>query len=143
MMTICEHLEAASADYSPLNRMLVAGYYDGATEGLAECRTCGQTYAFRKLAWDDEQDIRIFALSNVNHRFDDICDSLLSIGEADRDIVVIPPLQPAEQSALDLLLGVRAEYVLASLDLRKGIIAKKPWSGEDGEQRDWFAWLGL
>ncbi len=49
-MAVCDHLDAATADDSPLERMLVVGYYDSPTEGFAECGSCGQVYAFRKLA---------------------------------------------------------------------------------------------
>lgn len=50
---------------SPFVRLLATGYYDGPTEGLIECGTCKTTYSFNKLDWDDQQDVRVFALSPV------------------------------------------------------------------------------
>lgn len=142
-MTVCEHLDAATADGSPLNRMLIAGYYDGPTEGVIECRDCGQTYAFRMLAWDEHQDVRIFAVVPLAERFSEIRGAYPGLAETDKDVLVIPPPTHGEQSTIELMLGRPASYVVAALDLQKGIIAKRVCRDEPDEDQDWFAWLGL
>jgi hypothetical protein len=41
------------------------GWYDGVTSGVAKCRACGRTYHFEMLAWDDEQEMRVYAFKEV------------------------------------------------------------------------------
>ena len=50
---------------SPFSKLVMLGYYDGPTDGLIECATCATTYAFRKIDWDDGQNLRVFALAPI------------------------------------------------------------------------------
>ncbi len=142
-MTPCNHLEATSTDQSPLDRMLVTGYYDGPTDGFVECRECGQTYAFRKLGWDDEQDVRIFGLAPLDQSLEQISRHALKLADSNDVVRIVPPLGDEAQRALDHLAGSPICLVVASLDLRKGFLAQRPVATEEIAERDWFAWLGL
>lgn len=142
-MTPCKHIETATPDHSPLNRMLVTGYYDGPTEGFVECRECGQTYAFRKLAWDDEQDVRIFGLAPLDERLDQIREDVLKLAQGGDVVRVVPLAGDGAQPALDRLAASPIRYVVASLDLRKGLLAQRALAPDDMGDRNWFEWLGI
>ncbi len=141
-MTICTHIETASPHESPLKRMLITGYYDGATNGIVECQVCGRAYAFRTVAWDDEQEMRVFILSTVAPTLNDIRRALNLVDDG-KATVVVPPLGEKEDAVLESLLRSPPECAVASLDLRTGIVVQRTLAGDDGGERDWLAWLGL
>ncbi len=142
-MNICEHIESASAERSPFGKMLVTGFYDGPTDGFVECRHCGRAYAFRKLAWDDEQDVRIYGLAPLEQPLESIRLEALKLPESDDPVTVVPPLAEEQQQAVERLAARPVHYVVAAVNLRRGIMAAKPLEQEDVGERDWFAWLGL
>jgi len=41
------------------------GWYDGPISGLAKCRGCGRAYHFDLVAWDSEQDERLYGFAEV------------------------------------------------------------------------------
>jgi len=124
--------------------MLITGYYDGATDGFVQCNACGQTYGFRKLAWDEEQDVRIFALAALDQEFDAIRTRIYRIERDENPTTFLAPTPSAEQRReLERLLANRPDCVVAATDLQKGILAKKEWEDDASGDRDWFAWIGL
>jgi len=65
-MECCQLLKDGVSSALPFERVLAVGYYDGPTEGFSECAMCRRCYYFKKLAWDESQDIRIFAFTPLN-----------------------------------------------------------------------------
>jgi hypothetical protein len=61
-MVCCQNLNNIKRIPSPFSRIIILGYYDGATTGALECRECGLCYRFEMLYWDEQQDKRIFGL---------------------------------------------------------------------------------
>jgi hypothetical protein len=57
--TCCKSLR--SGDASPFE-IVTLGWYDGPKSGMASCRSCGLAYNFEMLAWDSEQENRIYGL---------------------------------------------------------------------------------
>jgi len=41
------------------------GWQDGLTSGMARCRECGRTYHFDLVAWDEDQDWRLYGFKEV------------------------------------------------------------------------------
>jgi len=129
---------------SPFVRLLATGYYDGPTEGLVECGTCGTTYSFHKLDWDDQQDLRIFSLSPVGgRRLEDLAHAPSAP----------PPRWPnwvlADEGSADFAANVDElrgsaspeEFIVATEDLLREFAIWRPVGL--GVQRDWFSELGL
>ena len=60
----CQELpRVASAAQSPFGRIISLGFYDGTTSGIARCSHCSKSYKYDLVAWDGDQDIRVFSLS--------------------------------------------------------------------------------
>ncbi len=139
----CEHVSQASANRSPLKRFLITGFYDGPTEGVAECDLCGQAYAFRMLAWDEQQDVRVFALTPLAESLDEIRLGVLQLARGDGRFVLVPPLPSEQEAVLTHLTSGPASCVVAALDLSRGLLAVRSLDPGPVLERDWFAWLGI
>jgi len=61
--TCCQELPDWRNQRSPFQRILSFGYYDGTTAGVAQCVGCSVAYKYDLLAWDEDQDMRIFGLA--------------------------------------------------------------------------------
>jgi hypothetical protein len=46
--------------------IVMLGWQDGLTSGMARCRSCGSTYHFEMVAWDAEQEVRIYGFRDVS-----------------------------------------------------------------------------
>ena len=51
---------------SPFNKIIIFGYYDGATSGVAQCGNCSIAYRFEIVAWDSNQENRIYSLAAID-----------------------------------------------------------------------------
>jgi hypothetical protein len=143
MTTCCLALGLAKPVHSPFTRLLAAGYYDGPTEGIVECGTCRRIFAFRMLAWDGEQNVRVFGLAPLEEEYETLCKRLLKAPPA-AGITVIPPLPNMERSELDRLLASPVTHVVASEDLLAELLSSRTVSREDlSRDHDWLQWLGL
>jgi hypothetical protein len=130
---------------SPFVRVVATGYYDGPTDGLVECGSCGTLYEFCKLDWDEGQDMRIFSLAPVPGRTLSEIEQSASgrvtptrptwvlTGEFDKEIEVV--VQSIVAAASD------AEFVIATENLLSTIEVWRP-VGFLGDL-DWFVELGL
>lgn len=77
-MLCCQNFEGAMT--SPFTKIIVLGYYDGATSGLVRCGNCQKAYRFELVAWDRNQENRIYFLADIEpHVFDSIVKTLQSI----------------------------------------------------------------
>ena len=116
----CRQLIAGPSPFD----IVVLGYYDGATSGVAKCRGCRRAYAFSLLGWDDERDVRVFGLSTIG---DDAFDGIRRINNA--------PATPTEARVRsnELTVAVRdatagsfgIDLVVASMDLENVIVAAR------------------
>lgn len=63
----CDVLESERAGSSPFSRGIVVDWYDGAVAGAAECTTGSHAaiFASRMVAWDVEEENRIFLLRRL------------------------------------------------------------------------------
>lgn len=139
-MTICEHVVVAP-DESPFDRMLVTGYYDGPTDGFVECRQCARVYGFRKLAWDRDQDVRIYALLPIDEDFERVGQDLLGRSASAKQVQVVPPLASEQAQRLENLMSRPAAAIIAATNLRRGLLVMKLLPDGDLRERDWFSWL--
>ena len=142
-MNTCEHVQSASSDQSPFGKMLVTGFYDGPTDGFVECLRCGRAYAFRMLAWDEEQDVRVYGLAALDESLRSIRVEELRLPELDEPVTLVPPVGEQEQQAIERLAARPVQYVVAAVSLLRGVLAGKSVDSGDTSERDWFAWLGL
>lgn len=139
MKLCCRHIIGEVRDIpSPFDRLVATGYYDGPTDGLVECGTCGRLYAFEKIDWDDGQNLRIFSLAPVGGSFADIEDHASVkpgwptwILNADGEVGELVQQASASSS--------RAEFVVASRDLLKVVEVWSPAGLQPGV--DWFIQL--
>lgn len=58
----CRELEAVGRQRLSV-QMIMTDYYDGPTAGVFKCDLCDQAYRFFMVDWDDQQEVRIHALS--------------------------------------------------------------------------------
>lgn len=57
----CSRLERGASPFT----IIVLGWHDGPTSGLARCKACEQAFHFEMLAWDDEQTGRLYAFVKI------------------------------------------------------------------------------
>ena len=130
---------------SPFLRLIATGYYDGPTDGFVECSICSAVYAFHKLDWDENQNLRVFSMSPVRGR---------SFVELEAYTDPIQQLQwptwvvdiTKSGKILELIDGFRSdaspeEFVVVASCLQKTIKIWQP-IGLHGEV-DWFMELSL
>lgn len=73
-------------------RLIALGFYDGPIEGFVRGITSGLAYYFKAVAWDPEQDRRLFLLGQVEERvFEELLVLLAESGQS----VSHPVLTPA------------------------------------------------
>ena len=66
---------------SPFGKVLSLGWYDGTTFGMAQCSSCSAIFKYDVMAWDGEQDRRIFVFSPISRWDFDSVIQLLSRNE--------------------------------------------------------------
>jgi len=116
--------------------MVVLGYYDGPTEGIAECPE-GHVAVIRMLDWDDQQDIRIFAVTEIP---EESFDTLAALG-LDSGLLGSCQVAPVRR----ILDKIRPpDYVIVCEDPLKIIHNSRAYPNEiDAELHDWFAEFGI
>jgi hypothetical protein len=73
-------------------RLIALGFYDGPIEGFVRGITSGLAYYFKAVAWDPEQDRRLFLLGQVEER---VIEELLVLLAESGQSVSHPVLTPA------------------------------------------------
>lgn len=64
-------------------RLIAVGFYDGPTEGFVRGFETGFAHYFKVVAWDDEQDCRLYLLGRIEEFvFDQLLALLLEGGQA-------------------------------------------------------------
>ncbi len=128
---------------SPLSRMVATGWYDGVTDGVAECARCGTLYAFSMLDAGDGEDLRIFALAPTSGSLAEF-DALEPIA-AVRPVTVLfgDARQGAKADFVDRCIAHAgpAQFVVASFCLDESIELWRCFPTTP--PADWFASLGL
>ena len=143
-MKCCRVLADAAGEDLPFGRTLATGYYDGPVEGFTECRTCGRAYSFRKLDWDDRQDLRVFALAPLAISLKDIAAKLLPNADEQATLMLVPPLAAAEHDFSKKLLAQRPTHVVACQGWPGRALSCRDVTKLDLDSvSDWFAFLGL
>ncbi len=143
-MKCCRLLADGVAGTLPFERVVATGYHDGPTEGFTECSQCNQAYSFRKLDWDDLQDVRILGFAPLAITLDAII-ARLAIGSDKRTpFVLVPPLPESAEKFVKELLAKRPTHVAAV----SGWPARSPlWRDITGLNteavNDWFSFLGI
>ncbi len=138
-------------------KILALGWYDGPTEGVAQCGSCPATYRFEMLDeepdWEEGEDVRIFKLAPLPDNSLDRIVSSLCRHEAPRWPIWVPTWRfesAAEQNAADDEIGAvlatagDPDRVVASSDGLLTLVAgKQASSAELSTVQDWFRFLGL
>jgi hypothetical protein len=143
-MKCCMLLTDGILEMLPFERTIATGYYDGPTEGFTECSQCGQAYSFRKLDWDDLQDVRIFGFAPLNVSLDTIAERLGISSTKGAFLPLVPPLQASQEKFVNEMLAQPAVRVAAVAG----------WPGQSSLWRDirgvdldavgdWFSFLGI
>lgn len=99
----------------------VINWYDGITEGVARCRTCGWAYHVEMLTWDQGQDIRIYGFRRILPEAFEKLVAVISVQEVGRnwDDSVSSTLGAALSS------GGERTLVVVSEDLTAEVIRSK------------------
>jgi len=129
----------------PFRRTIATGFYDGPTEGFAECSECKQAYSFRKLDWDDLQDVRIIGFAPLQISLDAIAGRLKINELTTQAVPLVPPLSDPLETFVKELLDSHPNYVAA---------VEAGWPGSSSVWRDirgldlqsvsdWFSFLGI
>jgi hypothetical protein len=154
----CRDLESAVGKRSDaFSKILALGWYDGPTDGVAQCATCSAVYKFHMLDedrdWEDGQDVRIFSLAP------------LPAGALDKIVEVCPGAATAgwpvwaptwrfesdaqQKTAEDTVTRILdsagpAQFVVVSDDGLQSVEMCRPVKMEElATIEDWFALLGL
>ena len=129
------------------SRMLVLGYYDGPTEGIAECRE-GHVAVLRMVDWDDRQDVRVFSVCELPSAPFNELERLVAETENPTWPVFLPrvPLSDAGECAVQGLLdkAQRPEYVVACESPVGTVVASSAYpEGVEPDRHDWFSGLDI
>lgn len=159
----CQQLGNHRQVRSPFRKLIVLGFYDGATSGLTECQACTRGYRFELVTWDDQQDVRIFALAPLTPGiFQGVAEICATLGELPGWPVWIPRFEGeagrVASSRIDEVLGRLSsfELLVASEALERDLLVARPVKDSERgrlQQRmasvrttrapEWFAALGL
>lgn len=109
------------------DKVIVLDYYDGLTKGIAKSILDEQSYLFEMLDWDNDQDIRLFKLSEItNQSFADIA-SAYAIYDEPR----WPIWTPKMDNVVDVNLQRLYTLVQATLDIAKSLCVVFGWRKSD------------
>ena len=124
----------------------IADYYDGPIDGVATCKTCNATYAFKMIDWDSGLLARVFYLYPVDRFYYDYI-----VDYINGDLPIDPHETIVVKNSADL-----ATSFFCYIPIRGYVIESKAVSNEektilshgigldsDSPQYDWFAALGL
>jgi hypothetical protein len=130
------------------SRVLVLDYYDGTKEGIVKCPE-GHVAVVRLLDWDDQQDTRIFGVSeDRNESFDELA-TLLAESESPSWPVFLPKsaLPSGARRSVERLLSKanrEPDYIMACENPTETIFRSKAYpEGVDPYKHDWFVEIGL
>ena len=139
-----DHEGSAAPTASPFSRALVTDYYDGAKEGVVECGRCHTVYAFRMLAWDDSQNVRVYSLADLDSSFETVAEELLGRPAWGATFTIVPPFLSSADSDRLRLTSAPPSRLVASEDILSTIIANIPYDQVYlRHPPDWFALLSL
>jgi hypothetical protein len=139
------------------SRIIALGWYDGPTEGVAQCGTCGASYRFQMVDedsdWAEGEDVRIFKLAPLPADAVDRIVSALREHEEPRWPMWVPSWRfdsPAAAQVADgavsavLAQAGRPERLIASSDGLRTVLASTPLGTDEMDSAaDWFGLLGL
>jgi len=159
----CQELPDFPAAKSPFSKLVILGYYDGATSGVLQCEMCQTAYRFEMLDWDEKQKVRIYSLAPLpQNSFNDLVEVLKQCGKqpywpnwvliwdfASEEVESI-----ADRKVWQILDGANfVEFIVASECLHEKILVTKRvimeelkhFLGGPPEKElelipDWFAW---
>lgn len=140
----CVHLSVADTVLaSPFQRMIAVDYYDGFRAGLVECSVCRRVFAAEFLDWDDNQDVRVFALCPTQGVS---LDDLSGLGAEPSWPLWVPFNDELHSKMLDAVDRLLAEtrdvaFVVATRDLSKEI--SHVYVGIEHSCVDWFTFFGI
>lgn len=144
-MNCCKSLVDGVMELLPFGQTIATGFYDGPTEGFTECSICKQAYSFRKLDWNDLQDVRIFGFAPLEISLEAFATRLKIRGPAGPRIPLLPPLSDPLEKLVKELLASHPSYVAVVSGGWPG--RSSVWRdirGLDLESvRDWFSFLGI
>jgi hypothetical protein len=160
----CQHVSFLTGARSPFSKMIVFGYYDGATSGVVLCGGCSAAYTFEMLAldgdgkydrqaWDRGEEMRIFSLAALpSQSFARLVDTLTRI-EAPKWPVWVPSRASSQEQLLQVVdkevnaivsAASHPGLVVASSALLKKIaVAHEVTTEQINTVQDWFSFLGL
>lgn len=143
-MICCKEIAQEGIIDSPFYRILATGYYDGPTEGFIECSICKGTYVFRMLDWDDEQDMRIYAMALIDANLKEINLKIMQQEEMSSSVVIVPPLTDVRKEMVDSFFSVPFSRIAVAYDLQKELLIwKEIVNKEFAKGVDWFSRLNL
>lgn len=144
-MTCCRLLTDGVMQALPFQRTIATAFYDGPIDGFTECSECRTTYSFRKLDWDDSQDVRVTGFAPLQSNLDDIAIRLeINRVEGGR-LSLIPPLNNSLEQIVKDLFSHRPLYIAAiSNGWPGGSAVWRDLRGFDLQDiTDWFWFLGI
>lgn len=166
MSATCYHKTAGLRNQkSPFQQVIAFGYYDGPTAGVAQCAACEQAYKYDLLAWDENQDVRVYSFAPLPAQsFQQIVKACSVLGEP-RWPVWVPKWEieqketeeKVESEVEQALAGAgQVEIILAAEDLVGDILALKRLApadvsrfqalasaGNQNNLQEWLAFLEL
>lgn len=148
----CLELYKKGGFKSPFTKIIIFGYYDGPTAGIAYCNNCAIFYRFEMIGWDDYQAVRIYMLLPLESNDYIYIEQLLSSLELPKWPVWFPNLNLPTKEKLErvflkidqLLEKVKSPfYVIASPDLSNIIFSISTANGREKILQEWQKSLSL
>jgi hypothetical protein len=132
-MDCCRELEKGNVG-SPFAKCIVVDYYDGATDGICSCAICKSSFRFRVIAWDEGQNIRVFAFYRAKTGVFERVEELLSNNQQPRYpewLVDWRSLPDATQKTCDAILDAiltdkaEADFIAIGTSITGRLIARE------------------
>lgn len=143
-MKCCKLLTDGESEALPFRRVISTGFYDGPIEGFTECSQCGQAYAFRKLDWDDLQNVRIIGFTPITLSLDAIAKRLSVDINAHPFFSLKGPLAQSDDDFVEGLLSQHPAQVAAFEKWPGTSLVWRDISKLDLKSvTDWFSFLAI
>jgi len=117
--------------------IVMLGWYDGRTSGLARCRACGTAYHFEMVAWDEEHELRVYGLTEVTG------EAFEKVASANAQPVVAERFQERSDALTLLARDALATNVERSLYIIAGDLAKRILGSRRMDFATWTSVIGL
>jgi hypothetical protein len=101
------------------------GWHDGLTSGMARCRECARCYHVEMVAWDHEQEVRVYGFREISRASYDTFMAVQASGVPSPQQAIDRSDELALRERDALATGFERTLYVAAVDLMKEILGSR------------------